>query len=310
MSHKLREAKLMTKQIQGATPLWIAARVLLYERVDDFFRHRDKVLKTFDPEDIHDLRVACRRLREGMSLFAPCYCGKGFGILGKKLKQVTRLLGDMRNTDEAILFFTELARELGEPCCSSLEQQVARFRENRKRGLKRLKTGLREILPKDGIDLFRKEINSPILFTPSENNVDLLAPLSGFAGCSLDGRLSEVLELLPAANQPGAIEAQHLLRIAVKHFRYRMELLAFLVGPAYDELHGAVKAYQDVLGKMHDLDVFAGIVREAAFAPPTAKTILDAITAKRQTLFADFCAMQAACSFEKIGLQVTDWPRS
>jgi CHAD domain-containing protein len=310
MSHKLRKAKLMIRQIQGTTPLWIAARFLLYERVDDFFRHRDKVLKTFDPEDIHDLRVACRRLREGMSLFAPCYCGKVYGILGKKLKQVTRLLGDMRNTDEAILFFTELARELGGPCCSSLEQLASQFRENRKRGLKRLKTGLREILPDSGINLFRKEINSPTLFNPAENNVDLLAPLTGFAGYALDGRLSKVLQLIPAAGQPDAIEAQHMLRIAVKHFRYRMELLAFLIGPAYDELHGAVKDYQDVLGKMHDLDVFAGIVRDAAIAPQTEKTILDAIAAKRETLFADFCAMQAACSFEKIGSQVTDWPRS
>ena len=44
----------MTMPVQGTTPLWIAARVLLHERVNDFFRHRDKVVKTFDPEDIHD----------------------------------------------------------------------------------------------------------------------------------------------------------------------------------------------------------------------------------------------------------------
>ena len=60
-------------QMEGTTPLWIAARVLLYERGEDFFRRRDKVLKTFDPGDIHDLRVASRRLREGLALFAPCY---------------------------------------------------------------------------------------------------------------------------------------------------------------------------------------------------------------------------------------------
>ena len=58
--------------VEGKTPLWLAARVLLHERGDDFFRRRDKVLKTFDPEEIHDLRVSSRRLREGLELFLPC----------------------------------------------------------------------------------------------------------------------------------------------------------------------------------------------------------------------------------------------
>lgn len=300
----------MTMQVQGTTPLWIAARVLLYERVDDFSRHRDKVLRTFDPEDIHDLRVASRRLREGLLLFAPCYVAENMVIFIKKLKQVTRLLGDMRNTDEAILFFSELADELGEPCRSGLEQLALQFRKSRKRGLKRLKTGLREIMPKSQLNLFREVINSPTLFNTPDKSVDLLAPLTGFAGCSLDGRLSDVLKLLPDARQPGEIEAQHLLRIAVKHYRYRMEMLSFLIGPGYEELLTEVKGYQDVLGKMHDLDVFAGIVRDAAFASQTEKPVLDAMAAKREKLFTHFCTMQAASPFERIGLQVSGWERT
>jgi CHAD domain-containing protein len=300
----------MLMQVQGTTPLWIAARVLLLERVDDFSHLRDNVLKTVDPEYIHDLRVASRRLREGLSLFAPCYGAENLAFMIKKLKQVTRLLGDIRNTDEAILFFLGLAAELGESYRSGMDQLELQFRKNRKREMKKLKTGLHEIMPKSQHGMFRGSINSPTVFNPSDKSVDLLAPLTGFAKCSLDGRLSDVLKLFPDARKHGEIKAQHLLRIAVKHYRYRMEMLAFLIGPVYEKLHSEVKSYQDVLGKMHDLDVFAGIIRDAAFPSQTEKTLQETIAAKREKLFAHFCAMQAASPFEKIGLQVSEWEKS
>jgi CHAD domain-containing protein len=294
----------MSTQVDGATPLWIAARVLLYERVDDFFRCRNRVLKTFDPEDIHDLRVASRRFREGLALFAPCYPPVNIALIVKKVKRVTRLLGDMRNTDEALLFFTALTDEFGDSFRGGLERLVLEFRKNRKEGLKSLKAGLREIVPKSLLNQYRGVINSPTLFNPSENSVDLLASLSGFAASSLDGRLADVLKLVPDASQAVNMEAQHLLRIAIKHYRYRMEILVGLIGTDYEKLHATVKGYQDVLGKMHDLDVFAGIVREAGFSAGMEKAVLTAIAKKREGLFADFSTMLDNAPLEKIGEQV------
>src|SRR5512136_446696 len=113
--------------IDGTTPLWMAARQLLAEREEEFFRRRDKALKTSDPEDIHDLRVASRRLREGAALFAPCYPAGEMARLLKGLKLVTRLLGDIRNTDEAILFFTALAEEVAADCRNDLERITLSF---------------------------------------------------------------------------------------------------------------------------------------------------------------------------------------
>ncbi|HLO25760.1 MAG TPA: CHAD domain-containing protein, partial [Geobacteraceae bacterium] len=134
-------------EIAGTTPLWIAARTLLHERGDDLFRRRDKVLKTFDAEDIHDLRVASRRLREGLVLFGPCYPSTDIARLARKIKQVTRLLGDIRNADEALLFFTALADEFANSCRSDLEELAGTFRDNRGKGLKKLRKGLREMAP-------------------------------------------------------------------------------------------------------------------------------------------------------------------
>ena len=288
-------------QVVGTTPLWIAARTLLYGKGDDFFRLKEKVLTTFDPEDIHDLRVASRRLREGLDLFSPCYPPSNITRLLRKVRQVTRHLGEMRNNDEAILFFSSLPAELGDCCRDDLERLTRYYEKRRGKGLKDFRSGLKSIVPPSFRDTYRGIVNSPQLFAPRTGSIDLFAPLSLFAKDAITARLDAVEELLPAARQAGAVEAQHLLRIAVKHFRYRLEILSFLAGARFPEIHESVKGYQDVLGKMHDLDVFAGIVLEAEFLPGFKNVVLAAITAKREKLFSDFSGMLADVPFEDVG---------
>jgi CHAD domain-containing protein len=289
--------------VEGKTPLWLAARVLLHERGDDFFRRRDKVLKTFDPEDIHDLRVSSRRLREGLELFFACYPAGLMEPLVKLSRKVTRLLGEIRNTDEAVCFFDALMAELNEPGQADLSRLKLSFLKNRKNELKRLKAGLRISASNTLRDRYRHAVNSPVLFSSPPTAVDLFAPLASFAQNSLDARMAAVVQLAPKAGQVDAIEAQHLLRIAIKHFRYRMEILSFLFGARFQELHAPIKGYQEVLGKMHDLDVFAGIVRAAGFSPSTEEVLLGTIAARRAQLFAQFSAMLKTVPLEKIGKQ-------
>jgi len=76
------------------------------------------------------------------------------------------------------------------------------------------------------------------------------------------------------------------------------------MGASYVEIHSAVKGYQEVLGKMHDLDVFASIVREAGLPSPTEAHVLDSIKLKREGFFADFSAMMETMSLETIGERV------
>jgi CHAD domain-containing protein len=291
-------------QLDGTTPLWIAATVFLNVRGEELVRHRDKVIKTLDPEDIHDLRVASRRMREGLALFAPCYPQESINRFDKRVKNITRFLGDIRNTDEAILFFTALADELDDVCRGDLEPFLASCRKERKREVRTLKTGLQKVAAGRLLDLYQRTINTLSLFNPPENDINLFSPLSGFAKDSLDSRFCFIRALLPQAREKGAIEAQHRLRIAVKHFRYRMEILSFLFGADYPRLYAAVKNYQDVLGTMHDLDVFSGIVNEAGFTPETEKLVLDAILAKREKLFHDFSGMLETIPLETIGERV------
>ena len=211
---------------------------------------------------------------------------------------------EIRNSDEAVLFFSSLRDELGDGCRGDLDRLITSFQKERKKELGKLESGLREIAGNDFRDLYLRLINSPALFAPVVEDFDLFVPLGYFAKESLSARLADVLKLVPEARQAENADAQHLLRIAVKHFRYRMELLSSLLGTDFKELHTAVKRYQDVLGTMHDLDVFAGIVREAGFPADTERLVLGVIEAKRERLFTAFSGMLATVPFEEIGARL------
>jgi CHAD domain-containing protein len=291
-------------ELSGATPLWRIARTLLGARVDDFFLCWDRAVHTFGVDDIHDLRVSSRRLREGLLLFAPVYHPHAIRRAGKLVKQVTRSLGALRNVDEALLFFTGLNEEIGASCHGCLAGLLEGFRRDRVRILYRLK---RTLAGMDRVTL-RRELDgttgSPALFTPTTSLVDPFLPLHRFARQSMEQPVAAVLTLAVDAVRPEEVEIRHRLRIAVKHLRYRIEILSFLFRADYDDIHAALKGYQDQLGTLHDLDVFAGIIPEGLVSAGDRKTVDEAIAAHRAAAFDGFLTMMQTSPLHAIGERI------
>ena len=69
-------------------------------------------------------------------------------------------------------------------------------------------------------------------------------------------RLAELTSFAGAARDPAQVEALHDMRIAAKRLRYVLELMTPVLGP--EAQRGAKKArrLQDLLGEIHDCDVF------------------------------------------------------
>ena len=75
-----------------------AARVLT-ERLDAVMAHEAGTWAGTDPEELHDMRVASRRLRAAVEAFAVCYRGKEFRWAAKQTKALTDALGAVRDSD-------------------------------------------------------------------------------------------------------------------------------------------------------------------------------------------------------------------
>ena len=289
------------REIEPLTQLWLGAWEVMQERSDELFRLLSHDCKRLDLEAIHDLRVSSRRLREGLSLFAPCFPKRHLTALRSQMKRLTRTLGTIRNIDEALHFFTLLAMELSAPANSAAAKLVHTLQAQRKKEQAVLKKNLKVILPSDLRVLFEHTCNHPLIFIT--RGVDPLQPVVDFLKESIAKREAPLQELYPLACDPENFTAQHRLRIAVKRFRYRMEFFSCLTVPGwgYAELYTRAKGFHDILGQLHDLDVFATLVTQKVPDPQAQQAMLDLIAQKRQVLFAEFLRQDALCPVTSLG---------
>lgn len=274
-------------RIEPTAPLWVAARALIAERKCDLEQRWKRTEMTFDAEDIHDLRVSSRRLREALTLFSPCFPAKSLARTSSRTKHLTRMLGTMRNTDEALIFFRSCAASVH--AATELDGLLSQLEQERKQELKLLKAGLQShpLAPlREQLDALLLE---PDLF--ANDRIDPFKQIVGFAREMIVERMKAVAELLPLAAAEKQVDAQHRLRIAIKRLRYRYELMVPLVRHGHAELLAIVKAYQDLLGTMHDLDLFAGMVAKRLPETSDSTRLLAEIAGQRHALFADFSAM-------------------
>jgi CHAD domain-containing protein len=284
------------------THTWLAARGFLLDRSDDFFLQLTLAREAFDPEAIHDLRVSSRRLREGIALFGHCFRKRQLAPLRKELKGLVAMLGSIRNTDEAILFFTNLPENRDLASAGAATKIVATLQGKRVAEQRELKRELKKIDRGALLGRIDDLCSNPRIFNPDARG--LFQPIAACLLESVAVREKAILELLPEALVEVNVSAQHRLRIAVKHFRYRLEFLAPLASDDYKKVYSAIKEYQEVLGHMHDLDVFLGLAGEITAEQSGAMLLRKIISDRRRMLFAEFMQHQATNPLDEMGNRV------
>ena len=82
-----------------------AALLAVGVRADEVFEHAEHVLDTNDIERVHDMRVATRRLRAALEIFATCFPKDEHRVVLKEVKRLADALGERRDPDVAIAGF-------------------------------------------------------------------------------------------------------------------------------------------------------------------------------------------------------------
>lgn len=215
-------------------------------------RLRGEVLKTSDLEAIHDLRVASRRFRAVVSLFEPWIPPRCASALKKRSRKLTRLLGALRNIDEALLFFRQHT-----PAGSGGGYQLCRLLSKSRPGeLARIGEGLKAFDAR-GLDrTVRKAAAGMEEERGTDNGVDTLPAYFSATGLRL---FQPIRDLLPLATSREQRDSRHLLRIAIKKWRYFLEIAAPLLGYEAGSILGLLKEYQTILGRMNDIVEFGAL---------------------------------------------------
>lgn len=114
-----------------------AARVIGV-RAAEVFEHADGVLDTGEIEHLHDMRVATRRLRAALEVFAPCFPSKRHRKALKRVKALADALGERRDRDVAIEFLEAFAGEAPEGDRAAVAALADRLREEQRQANKAL----------------------------------------------------------------------------------------------------------------------------------------------------------------------------
>jgi CHAD domain-containing protein len=226
----------------------------------------DGVCVADDIEYVHRARVATRRLRAALNVFAQCFDSKKVKRWQKALQRIALSLGDARDRDVQIDFLCGMLPSLEAKECfpgiarilTQLEYDRERLQRKVIRGVKRLKS--------DGSLRAMRRAAKRVLAVANHAGCD-------GSSCGLANAPSRqfVLDHLAALRKyqssladPTACQRHHAMRIAAKHLRYTLEILRPLCAGQLDEYIEAAKTLQSLLGEVHDCDVWLDHL--AAFA--------------------------------------------
>ena len=120
--------------LEPGTPFALAAARAVRVRAEEVFAHGDGVLDTGDIERVHDMRVATRRLRAVLEVFAACFPPDDFRPALRDVKRLADALGARRDPDVQLLAVQALAERMGEGERPGLERVAARLRAEQEAG--------------------------------------------------------------------------------------------------------------------------------------------------------------------------------
>jgi CHAD domain-containing protein len=254
---------------------------LLERRLRSFTRMLQAVERQGDVPALHRARVASRRLRELLPVLQ--VQGKVAGDLSRRLKKITRRLGKVRDLD-VLLDLTQTWQSLGRYEKGSLALVTSAIAKERIEARKRLN----EKLPLRELRRVRSKLEK---LAGQLEGIDDERPGRGGEvrrglRWAVDARIQRRGQVLKAAiEDAGAVylpNRLHTVRIALKKFRYAVELGHEI--RADERMAAALKLlnrHQELLGRWHDRQVLIDRVRQvqASLMPPdvTAWRGLDAL---------------------------------
>lgn len=202
-----------------------------------------------DERAVHQARVASRRLREAL----PVLAASGDNSLRrarKRVRRVTRALGPVRELDVALTHLSEFESKGAAP--STAIEHVRRFITRQRNSRRR---AMLDVLTPGKLEKLKKPV------------AQLSAPREDRAAAGIESSrrvLQRATALAEAVERAGGIylpDRLHGVRVAAKKLRYALELQQEIGRGRAASRISQLKGMQDLLGRMHDLEVLIDRVR-------------------------------------------------
>jgi CHAD domain-containing protein len=243
-------------ELQCGAPVADGIRVVFTTRVGELLEWRKAALDWSDPEGVHSMRVASRRLRSAMRDFLPYLPKRSFASSTRRFKDIADALGEVRDQDVAILALEEIEKKAPAEHAAALKQFIAKRKEAREHQRRELKA----MLSKGGLKTLETEFAAAFQeATAAAERKRKRATPPAFSKASQEiirDRLKEFEKRSDGLFKPLDVNALHDLRIAAKRLRYAVELLAPCFPRSIATHAKRVARIQAALGDLHDCDTW------------------------------------------------------
>lgn len=286
----MRAGAVASRQYEGLI------RALLSKRGRDVVKLRHRLVERADAETIHDLRVATRRLEAALDTLADRVPDRERARLIRRSRKIRRRLEKERNAWVMLALLKELK---GLMSADEIEGVIKLKRRLRKTARSGGRISSRH--GRDGIPPIAPRLREALRALGPGH----AASPEELLGARLGPKLRELLLACEAA-KGGGVEEMHRLRIAIKSYRYMLEVLVEAGLPRLGARVRQARSMQQALGELHDLDVLIErVLREtAAWASrrllPRLRGLRTGRLERARRLVARFQRAEAAHRFEVI----------
>jgi CHAD domain-containing protein len=215
-----------------------------------------------DETSVHQARVASRRLREALPVLGTRADAGALDRAGKRVRRITRALGPVRELDVTLLLLAELEGKQAVPAraIARVRKDVIEERQKRRRAM------LEEIKPSRLEKLRKRLVEVAAPDTHANASGDAMAEAAAQAGY-------RARRLKAAIDRAGGIyvaDRLHRVRIEAKKLRYALEIQRELTHSRSTSRLSRLKHQQDLLGRIHDLEVLIDRTRHVQASLPVA----------------------------------------
>jgi CHAD domain-containing protein len=243
-------------------PMSEAGRKVLQFHFQRMLKHEPGTRLGEDIEELHDMRVATRRMRSAFRVFEPFYDPKSLRPFLKGLQRTGRALGRVRDLD----VFMEKARRylagMPEQERPDLDPLLTVWQDQREAAREKMLAHLDSAKYQDFVeefDLFLNTEGAGALPTsdekPTPTKVDQVVPTLIYTRYGVVRSYEAVIE-------KASLETHHALRIDCKRFRYALEFFREVLGSEVEGVIEEVVVLQDHLGDLQDADVACHLLIE------------------------------------------------
>jgi CHAD domain-containing protein len=235
-----------------------AVRAAIATSVARLLRHDPGVRVGDDPEDVHQARVATRRLRSDLRTFRTLLDPDWNASLREELRWLGAELGTVRDTEVLTDRLRGRIDALPAEDRTDAEPLLRRLRDRWEVERAELMDALRSPRYLQLLDRLVQAAKDPALLPEAgEPAGAVLPPL-------VEGPWRHLRDAVDGLDDDPADEALHEIRIRAKRCRYAAEAVAPVVGKRAREFARGIAAVQDVLGEHQDAVVAGHWLRAAA----------------------------------------------